>query len=149
MSNGPKKNTLTMGATDTAPPPYAYGRRFYLGSQEARVLFAQAKSWPDQSRYVEVTVGLASPDAGGGVKVDYKANVPSDAFNSLLALFAPHALAAGFAGDLDLDAWKGKAVRAVVGEEKDRKRSESEGRDVKRAKVLSLAQSATTPGAPS
>jgi hypothetical protein len=97
---------------------------------------------------VRLRLGLASPDAGGGVKCDYKANVPSDAFNAMLALLQPDALVPGFAGEVDLDGWKGRAIRAVVGEEVDRKKSESEGHQVMRPRVSSLVASATTPAAP-
>jgi len=114
---------------------YRYGRKYRVGPQEGYVLHAELKTWEDGGQSIQMTIGLSSPEtdeAGNplGVKVDVKSiRRPSPDFARLVRAFHPNI---GKGGTVALAEWRNRLVRVNVVEERDRKKSDELGREVKR-----------------
>lgn len=132
-------STFQMTDDDTKPAPYGYGRKYAKGRQDGWTLFAKPDAWDNGDKFIEVTFGVGCGDGTGlGCKIDRRFNVPSDAWNDLLAVLEPAALAPrpkGTTYNIDFSKWKGRPVFVTVVEEKDRNRSKDAGCDVFRPKI--------------
>lgn len=122
---------------DTDEPLYAYGRDFQKGPQQGFVLSASVKTWPDGGRQLNVVIGTGCPSIPGkGVKTDYRIRIPSPEYGEFLRMCG---IVPQKGQTIDLTQCKNKEVVATLGEEVDRKKSDDLGRQVLRAKCVTIS----------